>query len=693
MKKAVFCGALIFALVLTFGLLAVTTSAAGVINRVTVTGIDLPVDNARPDTTASVESNLRVHSVEWYDETEKSFLESNDTFQRNHVYTVIVWVQPVEGKTLACQDDNTPSVTATILGQDATVAKAFEYKAWAMADIRFTFPALPERGWVREIDIAVTAPEAGKALSYAECRRTGYHTANIFGSTNVEYNAMYKNGIAWGNVSTGPLRHEDNPVAAAGTVYRVAANVIADSGYTFAPNVTYKINGKTAYGNLDYAGTVAALTYDFPPTVYTVYRIDLELTAPKTDELPQYPKLSGTGYASTETESATTVNGITYLKNGTEPLSKNGTFAANTNYTVKAELKAATNYVFHEQVNVYINGAPATVTDLGQGVIAVSANFSTGDAPVHNHIPSGWISDGKDHYKVCTDASCRQEIAGTRSAHTGGTATCQMSAKCTVCGCLYGENADHAWGSDWAYTDKNGHAYLCTVYGCGVHGEIQPHQEGPAGTPDAATVCAHCGYIMKPAANHVHDLKKIPARPATCMEPGCVEHYACSGCSDLFKDEAGTQTYASSDEVALAPLGHKAGAWSADGEYHWRTCETCDEALEETKMAHGTEASGKCDSCGYDPATGTLPPEGPDSDVNSDASNSYGTDSAATNAGGANSDATGVLSSESGTNPQNEESGMPLWGWIALAVGVLAVIAACVFFLLRKKKSAPENEA
>lgn len=681
MKKAGVCLGLVLILSLVMALWMVPSSAATVVSQFAITDLDLPSNSMRPDTVVTVPSPLKVHSVEWYDETANTYLESNDYFREGHVYTVVIWVDPGSA-TFACVNDLTPNVKATVLGLEAGVYKAYEYKAWAMVEVRYTFPAVPRYGWVRTIDVSVTTPEGGKPLSYAKCSRTGYQTSNIFDASNASYNANRKNGIGWrmkGN-SFVSLNHADNPVAVPGNIYSVSVDVTLIGGYAFAPNVTYKINGNPASGNLEYGGTVACVSYEFPPTKTVIYRIDLDVPAPKADELPQYPALSGTGFTHSQKESGTTVNGITYLS-GNTALSKLGTFAPNTTYTVKVDLKLLEHYALHPQVNVYMNGKPAVITVGSGGEFTLSADFSTGGTQVHNHAVSVWISDGKDHYKVCMEASCHQEIPGTREAHTGGTATCQALAKCTVCGVLYGEKGGHDWSGDWDYSDKTGHAHICNTPGCTVRDSIVPHVEGPTGTPDTAVVCAACGYIIRPAANHVHDLKKIPAREATCMEPGSLEYYACSGCSELFKDAEGKTTFDSPEQIVTAPLGHKPGDWSADGDYHWRTCETCSEALDETKMIHEDgDADGRCDTCAYDKTTGVLPPsaEG-DKD---DGKTPGGNDSAGTASDGADA-------SDGKKDEKDAESeGSFGWIWIAVAAALLLIALVVVLLVLRKKKRA-----
>jgi len=694
MKKKVYLITLVLLLtvVLVAGFLSLTSSAATKISEVAITGIDLPERWGRPDTTASVNhAGAKVYSIDWYDETAEKFLESNDTFVEGHRYTAQIWVEAKSNYEFACANDNTPTVKATVFRMEAEVTKAYEYKAWAMVVVNITFPEVPKVAWVRTVDVAVTTPEAGKPLSYEKCTRNGYSSNNIFGESNASYNAVNKNGIGWQikNPSSQDLYHADNPKAVAGYTYKVVIDVVAQYGYAIAPDAVYKVNGKPADGNLNYGGGVARVSYVFPPAKSIIYRIDLDITAPKADELPQYPALSGTGYTHTDASSDTTVNGITYIANGNK-LNKFSAFAANTTYTVSIELKVLENYQLHPQCNLYVNGVAATaVGPWDDGTFTVLADFTTGSAPVHNHIPSGWISDGKSHYKICIDASCQQEIPGTRAAHTGGTATCQSKAKCSVCDVLYGTVSDHVWSDDWSYIGKDGHARTCTVPGCTGRDTVQAHVEGPTGTPDTEVVCAHCGYIIRPAVNHVHSLKLIPEKAPSCIEPGTKAHYACSGCSDLFYDgDASSPAIGSVDDLVIPPVGHTLSEWEKNGEYHWRNCTVCEAVLDETRMFHGDEdGNGRCDSCDYQFAEGTVPPVATDTDTGTDSGSDAVTDSSTGSVTGTSSAPATDGSSGDG---EGEDFLNPIW--IILPVsGAVVAAGATAFVLVNKKKSGKEN--
>lgn len=250
---------------------------------------------------------------------------------------------------------------------------------------------------------------------------------------------------------------------------------------------------------------------------------------------------------------------------------------------------------------------------------------TTPTEPSHTHTVSDWRTTGAYHYKTCT--SCGEFLE--QEDHKGGTATCSVKGKCSVCGYEYIEEnenhtpdtskwiargemyhfhacrlcgahcdtEDHRWSPTYLYQDTTGHAWICAD--CKAHSEVEKHNPGPAATETTPQTCKDCGYIIEPAKNHKHDLTKVPQTPATCMEEGNIEYYTCSGCSNRFADAAGTNTIPADMSVAVGALGHTASdAWYQDGQFHWRTCSVCKAVLEETRMLHEMENEA-CTTCGY----------------------------------------------------------------------------------------------
>lgn len=220
------------------------------------------------------------------------------------------------------------------------------------------------------------------------------------------------------------------------------------------------------------------------------------------------------------------------------------------------------------------------------------------------HKPGNWTGDSTHHFKECT--VCREVIASTKAAHIGGTATCLEKAKCTVCARAYGSlDTEHRWGPKYDYKDATGHAWICAD--CKNHDTVKPHTPGPAATDTTAQTCTECGYILEPAKKHTHNLTLMPELAPTCIQPGLNAYYACDGCNDHFRDAAGTDKYASEEELIIPPQGHQIGnGWEMDLLTHWRTCVKCGEAMVETNMLHDLE-NGTCTTCGYTEGTSAQP--------------------------------------------------------------------------------------
>lgn len=60
---------------------------------------------------------------------------------------------------------------------------------------------------------------------------------------------------------------------------------------------------------------------------------------------------------------------------------------------------------------------------------------------------SSWTTDGNNHWHNCTRSGCTS--VNNKTAHSGGTATCQTQATCSVCGQKYGSVGEHNYSDDW----------------------------------------------------------------------------------------------------------------------------------------------------------------------------------------------------------------------------------------------------
>ena len=226
--------------------------------------------------------------------------------------------------------------------------------------------------------------------------------------------------------------------------------------------------------------------------------------------------------------------------------------------------------------------------------------------PATGHRAGAFTGNGTHHYRKCT--VCLAVIPATNAPHSGGTATCTQKATCAVCATPYGQLAGHSFGQV-AALGLQGHGAVCTV--CGLTQDLQPHTPGPAATEVSAQSCTVCGYVLEPAKNHVHAMKQIPGKAATCTQAGNLDHYLCEGCGVLYRDPEGKTPVGNHSILILAPTGHMASdTWESSDRHHWRTCTTCGQVLEETKMLHDGDSA--CHTCGYTLVTGqTKTPNAP----------------------------------------------------------------------------------
>ena len=165
------------------------------------------------------------------------------------------------------------------------------------------------------------------------------------------------------------------------------------------------------------------------------------------------------------------------------------------------------------------------------------------------------------HKRVYTCLNCKADydtfMAGD-PPHSGGTATCQARAVCTLCGSAYGE-----YGHELEHHPAQ--AATCTKEGW---------QEYDS--------CTKCDYTTKVTISKLaHDLEHRGGRPATCMAEGWKEYDACKNCAYT--------TY-----EPIPKLGHlfehhagQAATCTEDGWTEYDACGRCDYTTREPIPAPG----------------------------------------------------------------------------------------------------------
>lgn len=399
----------------------------------------------------------------------------------------------------------------------------------------------------------------------------------------------YQSGVRWRKISTGAVMGASDAFVG-GELYELSVCLVANSGYTFSlPQSHITVNLDEASFTLTDTSRVRITIQLSAENLYVNSATITGLNAPKAGNTPDCS-------VTLEENNCETSIIIWYDTTDGEYMSDDEKFQAGHEYWVELSLKAKPGYEFPNNFYATLDGNSVSVIhNTGTGVL-LKRVFQALDEE-HTHTPSNWRTNQVYHYKACT--TCGEMLE--EEDHKGGKATCAEKGKCTVCGYAYIEETEnHTPDTKWTACGNLYHAYLCKL--CGAHCNTQDHVPGPAATDDTPQKCTVCGYVLVPAKNHTHKLTKQSEVPASCTEPGTVEHYACNGCDEKFADSEGNITIPFAN-MAIAPLGHTVSdEWEYDEEYHWRTCAVCEAELGETKMVHEMK-DGNCTSCGYDGKT------------------------------------------------------------------------------------------
>ena len=253
------------------------------------------------------------------------------------------------------------------------------------------------------------------------------------------------------------------------------------------------------------------------------------------------------------------------------------------------------------------------------------------------HDWSDWTPDGNGtHSRVCARNSSHKETVSC----SGGTATCQAKAVCSVCGQAYGQFAAHDFTAEVAEekylksaatcTEKATYYKSCTVCGekgtetfevgnilghdwgewqpngNGIHSRIckrnATHKEtvscsGGTATCQAKAVCSVCGQKYGQLAAHDFTAEvaeeKYLKSAATCTEKATY-YKSCTVCG-----EKGTETF----EVGNI-LGHDWGEWQSSGnDTHSRVCARNSSHKETVSCSGGTatcQAKAVCAVCRHE---------------------------------------------------------------------------------------------
>ena len=201
---------------------------------------------------------------------------------------------------------------------------------------------------------------------------------------------------------------------------------------------------------------------------------------------------------------------------------------------------------------------PVKCTKCGFVITPAGHYEHTADGEWHNS------ADGTYHYHECTQSGC--SVILDKANHSGGTATCENKAVCSVCGVAYGEKLGHDYGEvKYTWTSDN----TCKAERVCKHDSthIESETVTATGTTITAATCKEKGKMKYTAtfvntafamqekevdidfAEHTYgDL--IPEVPATTTEFGVKEHKDCKVCGRHFDKDGNEIT-----ELRIAKIG------------------------------------------------------------------------------------------------------------------------------------------
>ena len=154
-------------------------------------------------------------------------------------------------------------------------------------------------------------------------------------------------------------------------------------------------------------------------------------------------------------------------------------WSTNTTYKIGVVQKNLNNDIY------YFTGAKDGNFWAGNTSFATGANVKVLEA---------YMSDETNHWFGCLNCDYVKE--GTLVAHSGGTATCNTKANCSVCGTAYGTTLEHVY-SDTLTDLGNTHGYKCTTEGCNSVKDEADH--------DTTTGTCVCGKVAGATSTIVFD--------------------------------------------------------------------------------------------------------------------------------------------------------------------------------------------
>ena len=220
-----------------------------------------------------------------------------------------------------------------------------------------------------------------------------------------------------------------------------------------------------------------------------------------------------------------------------------------------------------------------------------------------DHDYGAWVSNGDGtHTRTCKRNSAHKEN-GTCS---GGTATCEKKAVCSLCGAEYGGTAAHNL-TKYGGKDGTGHWDTCST--CDNKLNVEAHTPDRAKPDETNPVkCTKCGYIITPAGHYEHTAGGEWRNSAD----GTYHYHECTyaGCSEILDKANHSGGTATCEKKAVcsvcgAEYGEKLGHDYGEAKYTWTSDDTCkaervcrhDKTHIESETVTATETEIKAATC------------------------------------------------------------------------------------------------
>lgn len=318
------------------------------ISKITVTGVEAPVDGAKPAETCQLGgTGYTLKSMSWHDGS--LTMNSVSTFQGGKTYRASFYFLPDDGYTFA----DVGEMTATVNGEAVEVVSVYGESEQRAVTINFTCPE-PAKTTVSSVAMTFPTPTAGAAVVLPTIETPG-----------VTFDDFYWLDEEWNEYKVG-----DKFVA--GKTYHCQAYLTAEDGYEIPPkeDIPVTFNGApAAYYSCPVQSSNRYAIADSPEykvaaassAANTIKKVDVIIDEPVAFAAPKMD------VAKTATEGIS-IYYVKWLDTDTQK-KVSDKFEAGKGYTAHVYFELNTNYIMPEnlaEVRATVNGESAAVMEASE---------------------------------------------------------------------------------------------------------------------------------------------------------------------------------------------------------------------------------------------------------------------------------------------------------------------------------------